>query len=256
MDKKRLEIATFAVIGIAILAIWGWQSFKSEAPRTQEPAFRTPEVKEVRIEEETSEYKINVSYPEFRNLGDASREEAVNYALKAKVDQSITALKSASREAGEFSPEVKSEIQVDYQTVNVNPWVASIKLRESTYVEGAAHPLDIFWPFNYNFKDNKEIVLADLFKPGSNYLEVLSDIASENLKSQLKEYYAEEILEVGTAPQSENFSTFFPAKDKLIIIFNVYSVAAYAAGPQIVEVPYNKLAEVIDQDGLIKLVRE
>ena len=249
-------MAAFAVLGITILAIWGWQYMRPQTSEQKEVVLKTPEIREVKITEETSEYKINVVYPELRNLGDSSREEAANRVLKAKVDQSIAALKDASREAAEFSPKVKSEIQIDYEVVNANPWVASIKLRESTYVEGAAHPIGIFWPFNYNFKDNKEIALADLFKPGSNYLEVLSDIASEDLKNQLKEYYTEEVLEVGTAPQSENFSTFFLAKDKLVIVFNVYSVAPYAAGSQTVEIPYDELSAFINPEGVIQLARQ
>ncbi len=255
MDRKNLEVGVFVVIGIAILAIWGWQFLKPETPRSQEAVLKTPEVKELKIEEETPQYKINVSYPEFHNLGDAPREEAANRAIKVKIDQSITALKDASREAMDISPEIKSEVQIDYEVVNINPQVASIKLRESTYVEGAAHPLGIYWPFNYSFKDNREIALADLFKPGTNYLGELSRLSKESLKSQLGDYYTQEVVEFGTAPVSENFSTFFLEKNKLVIVFNVYSVAAYAAGAQTVEIPYEKLGGFINPEGLIKLIK-
>ncbi|MDP3991521.1 MAG: DUF3298 and DUF4163 domain-containing protein [Candidatus Colwellbacteria bacterium] len=256
MDRKRLEMPAFAVLGIVILAVWGWQALNPQTPESGEITLRTPEIKEVKIEEDTPQYRIEVSYPEFHNLGDPVRETAANNLLKSKVQQSVDSLKSASEEAVEISPEIKSELQLDYEVVHINSSVASIKMRESTYVEGAAHPLGIFWPFNYNFKDNKEIALADIFKPGSNYLEVLSGVTKKDLKNQLKEYYTEGVLEFGTAPVSENFSTLFLAKDKLVIIFNVYSVAAYAAGSQTVEVPYDALSEIINPEGIIKLIRE
>lgn len=255
MDKKNLEVGAFVVIGIAILAIWGWQFLKPETPKPEESVLKTPEVTEVKIEEETLQYKINVSYPEFRNLGDAPREEGANKAIKAKTDQSITALKDASREAVDISSAIKSEIQIDYEVVDINSQIASIRFRESTYVEGAAHPLSIYWPVNYSFKDSREIALADLFKPGTSYLGELSRLSKEALKSQLGDYYAQEVVEFGTAPASENFSTFFLEKDKLVIVFNVYSVAAYAAGAQTVEIPYEKLSGFINPEGLIKLIR-
>ena len=258
-------MAAFAVLGIVILAVWGWQTLRPQTPESGEITLKTPEVKEVKIEEDTPQYHIAASYPEFHNLGDPIRETAANNLIKSKVQQSIDSLKSASEEAIEISPEIKSELQLDYEVVHINSSVASIKMRESTYVEGAAHPLGIFWPFNYNFKDNKEIALADLFKPGSNYLEVLSNLSREILEGPLYdyEYYDEEAVKFGTAPEPENFSTFFLARDKLIIIFNVYQISPYAVGPKIIEIPYEELNEppdgrvsIINQEGLIKLIRE
>lgn len=216
---------------------------------------KTPEVREAKIADETSQYKISISYPGFYNSGDASREAAANSVLKGQVEKSINSFKDAAEEAEDFIPEAKSELEIKYETVYLNPSIASIKMSEYTYIEGAAHPLGIFWPFNYNFKDNKEIVLADLFNPGSNYLSALSAISREGLKSQLRENYVPESAEFGTAPITENFSVFFLNKEKLTIIFNVYQVTGYAAGTQTVEIPYSKLGDIINQEGLIKLIR-
>lgn len=256
MDRKKLELAAFAVIGLAILAIWAWQSFNPQTPEVNEVILKTPEVKEIKIEEEQPQYKIKASYPEFHDLGDPAREADANNLIKQKVQQSINSFKSASEEAADISSEIKSEIAIDYEVINVNPSIVSIKIRESSYTEGATHPLSLLSSFNYNFKDNREIALADLFIPGSNYLARLSQLSSESLKNQLKEYYIQESIELGTAPTSENFSVFFLTKDNFIIIFNVYQVASYAAGSQAVEVPYDKLAEIINPEGLIKLVRQ
>lgn len=267
MSKKNLEIAAFTIIGIAILALWAWQTFTPQAPETKEAILRTPEVREVKIEEETSQYKISVSYPEFHNIGyepnesrspkgDPAREAAANNLMKQKVEQSIGDFKNAAKDAEDFIPEAKSEMEIKYEVVYLNPSIASIKMSEYTYIEGAAHPLGIYWQFNYNFKDNREITLADLFTPGSNYLSTLSSISRDSLENQLKENYVQESVEFGTAPEAGNFSVFFLDKDKLIIIFNVYQVTDYAAGHQTVEIPYDRLTGAINQEGLVKLVRE
>lgn len=223
----------------------------------QSADLKTPEIREVRIEEETSGYKIAVSYPTFYNLGDSARETAANNLIKGKVEKSVEEFKrNVSEETADISPDIKSEMQTSYKVVNLNPRVASIQLTETTYIEGAAHPFGLLSSFNYNFKDNREIVLADLFNPGSSYLLALSDLSRESLKNQLKEYYIQEPVEFGTAPASENFSVFFLGKDKLIIIFNVYSVAAYAAGPQTVEISYDELSSVINPEGVVQPGRQ
>lgn len=245
MNKKNLELGAFMVIGIAILALWAWQSFKPQTPETEEAVLNTPEVREAKIAEETDQYKITAFYPEFHNLGDPVRESAANNLVKQKVEQLINPFKTAAQDAEDFIPEAKSEMEIKYEIVYLNPSVASIKMSEYTYIEGAAHPLGIYWAFNYNFKDNREIALADLFVPGSNYLPVLSKLSRESLKNQLKENYIQESVEFGTTPISDNFSVFFFDKDKLTIIFNVYQVTGYAAGPQTVEIPYDKLNGVI-----------
>ncbi|MBI2594780.1 MAG: DUF3298 domain-containing protein [Candidatus Colwellbacteria bacterium] len=256
MDRKKLEIAAFVVIGTAILVIWGWQSLRTQTPGTEEDVLRTPEVREMKIEEETAQYKISASYPEFHNLGDPARERAANAAVKQEIEKATGGFKEYAKEAVDIIPEAKSELQITYATVYLNPSVASIRWSISSYIEGATHPLDVYTSFNYNFRDNKEIPLADLFNPDGNYLAKLSDLSRESLKNQLKDYYTEDVVEAGTEPRSENFGVFFLTRDKLILVFNVYSVAAYAAGAQTVEIPYDNLSALINPQGLIKLIQE
>lgn len=246
----------FVAIGVAILAIWGFQLLKPGAPKTEEATLKTPEIKEVKIEEDTPRYKLAVSYPEIHNLGDPNRETTANNLIKERIQKSIGAFKEASQEAVDISPEIKSEMQMDYEVIYISPSILSIKIRESTYIEGDPHPLSIFWSVNYNFRDNREIVLADLFNPGSNYLPALSDLSREKLESQLREYYSQELIELGTAPEPENFSVFFLTKGKLVITFNVYAVAPYAAGSQTIEIPYEELGGAVSEDGLIQFLKE
>ena len=247
----------FVIIGAAILAIWGWQYMRPQISEPKETVLKTAEVKEVNINEETGGYKITASFPQFYNLGDSAREAAASNLIKGRVEKSIEEFKrGVNEEITDTSPNIKGEMRISYKVVNLNSWVASVEFSEYTYIEGAAHPLDFFSSFNYNFKDNREIVLADLFNPGSNYLSVLSDLSRKSLKNQLGEYYVQESVESGTTPKSENFSVFFLGKDKLTIVFNVYSVTGYAAGAQTVEISYDELRTVIDPEGVIQLTRQ
>lgn len=249
-------MAVFAVLGIAILAVWGWQTLKTQAPESKETALNTPEVKEVKLEENTPQYRIKASYPEFHNLGDASREAAANAAIKTEIEKEIKDFKGYAEEAMDIVPEAKSELQIGYEAVHVNPSIASIKLSNSTYIEGAAHPFNVYISFNYSFRDLSRITLAELFNPSSNYLSLLADYSRQDLKNQLKDYYTEETVAGGTDPKPENYEVFLLSEDKLILIFNVYSVASYAAGPQKVEISYDELSSIINLEGVIPLARQ
>ena len=248
------------IIGLVVIAFGlrenGWfRSYFQKSEISKDAVLRTPEVEEAKIEEETPQYKIDVSYPQFHNLGDPNREAAANNLIKEKIEKSTAAFRDAIREATDTFSTTKSELLVSYKVVNLNSSIASILVSEYTYVEGAVHPLGLSSPFNYNFRDNREISLADPFNPGSNYLSVLSDISRASLKRQLKESYIQESVEFGTEPRPENFSVFFLDKDKFVVVFNVYQVIGYAAGSQTVEIPYEQLSGILRQEWL-ELIRQ
>lgn len=252
--KKETIIISIALIIVAALVFFGLQERFNNQPPFESPQFQAPEVKEVKLTEETIQYKLTVSYPQFLNLGDLNREEAANTAIKSKIETAIGDFKRSVSEDTTDLPNAKSEMRIGYEVVYLNPSIASIKLSEDTYIEGAAHPLAIIWSFNYSFRDNREITLADIFNQGSDYLSALSELSRESLKNQLKENYAQESVELGTRPQQENFEIFLLSKDRLIVIFNVYQVADYALGPQSVEIPYEKLNRFMSPRSPTKLV--
>lgn len=119
---------------------------------------------------------------------------------------------------------------------------------------GGAHPYEEVVVYNYDVKNKKEMVLADLFPNDPNYLTKISEISRNILINRFtesfggdfdtlteKEVYIKENLEPmlfdGTNPtKPENFSNFTFNKNKLIIHFGQYQVAPYVAGLQDVEI--------------------
>jgi hypothetical protein len=58
-------------------------------------------------------------------------------------------------------------------------------------------------------------------------------------------------IQRGAGPDAENYGSWTIGKKGLGIIFDSYQVAAYAAGPQHVLVPYSALKDLIKPDGPI-----
>jgi hypothetical protein len=112
------------------------------------------------------------------------------------------------------------------------------------YVMGAAHPFHYSHSLNYDTEAIQMIELRDLFLPGSDYLEVLSRYSLDDLERQgVLEW------EEGALPLPENFQRWNVDAQGLLISFDVYTIAPYAAGPQSVLIPYEDMRDIADPEG-------
>jgi hypothetical protein len=114
------------------------------------------------------------------------------------------------------------------------------------YVMGAAHPFHYAQTLNYDLGEARVLTLADLFEPSADYLDVLSEYSLNDLQRQgVLEW------EDGALPAAENFQRWNITPDGLLISFDEYSVAPYAAGPQAVLIPYSALEDLVDAEGAL-----
>jgi len=124
----------------------------------------------------------------------------------------------------------------------------------SSYSAGAAHPNSYTEVVNFDLKNGKLLKLADLFTPGAKYLQALSTYCIQALKKQAKEHGEDALLDDdwikrGAGAELTNYDNWTITKKGLAVTFDPYQVAAYAAGPQSVVVPYSSLKDIIKPDG-------
>ena len=97
-------------------------------------------------------------------------------------------------------------------------------------------------------------MLADLFKPKANYLNVIASYCMKQLTERAKNddnMLSHDSIETGASARAENYNAWAITKKGLWITFDPYQVAAYAAGPQHVLVPYSAMKDIIRPDGPI-----
>jgi hypothetical protein len=63
----------------------------------------------------------------------------------------------------------------------------------------------------------------------------------------------EELIDAGAGPRADNYRAWNITRKGLWITFDPYQVAAYAAGPQNILVPYSVLKDIIKPDGPIAM---
>jgi len=202
-------------------------------------------------------YEIEAEYPQIE--GD-SHFDGFNREARTLLQKDVAAFKSSEMpEAGDGTSDLADEAKTStfdcgYDFRYATNDLISVEFAEGTYSRGAAHGNLLTEVLNYDVRNNKKLALADLFIPKSKYLNTIADYCIKDLKARAKKddsMIFTESIDSNAGPNAENYRAWSITKKGLWITFDPYQVAAYAAGPQYVLVPYSTLKEIIRPDGPI-----
>ncbi len=207
-------------------------------------------------------YEINIVYPQLTGSVDPNFEK-FNQTVRSLMIKKVSDFKkemtpSADEPALDLPDETPSEslgsdINTGYTVALAKDDLVSIEFTVSSYSAGAAHPNSYTEVVNFDLKNGKLLKLADLFQPGSKYLQTLATYCIQALKKQAKEagdtMPDEDWIKRGAAAELTNYDNWTISRKGLGITFDPYQVASYAAGPQYVLAPYAALKEIIKPDG-------
>lgn len=127
----------------------------------------------------------------------------------------------------------------------------SFKIDFHFYSDGAAHPGMYSSTFNYDLAQGRKLEFGELFLANSNYLEPIANFCKAELS---KQPFFEGPFAEGANPTPENYRNWNITTDGLMITFDQYQVAPYAAGPQVIQVPIDAFRQVIDPNGPLKVI--
>lgn len=204
-------------------------------------------------------YEVNAEYPQLTGSVDPKFEK-FNQTVRGLVTKKVSDFKVGMQpEEGDTAEETPSESMSSDISVGYTVWLArddliSVLFDVSSYESGAAHPNSYSDVVNFDLQNGKLLKLADLFRPGAKYLQTIATYSIAELKKQSKQQGSDSMLDEdwvqrGAAADSSNYESWTITKKGLAITFDSYQVAAYAAGPQHVLVPYSALKEIIKPDG-------
>lgn len=116
----------------------------------------------------------------------------------------------------------------------------SVKLSVSVYT-GGAHANH--WPQTWVFdlENGQEIELDGVFTDLETGLNTASRLVRPPLVNALGDMYLEDMLQPGIEPMEENFRNFIFTEDGMTFFFMPYQVGPFAAGEQVVTIPYENI---------------
>jgi hypothetical protein len=190
-------------------------------------------------------YTIAAHVPALAGSND-TRVVQFNQQMEILVQQEVDGFKQNVSGAPNPPIAMGSSFNLKYSLISPMGDILSIKLDIDVYIDGAAHPGHYSRTFTYDLTSGHQVNLDQLFLPGSNFLQVLSDYCKTELASR---NIAFDASGAGADPLMDNYRSWNISANGLVITFDEYQVAAYAAGPQIVTIPYASLAVIIDPQG-------
>jgi uncharacterized protein YecT (DUF1311 family) len=195
-------------------------------------------VKHAVYAEKSSHIDVSLAYPV---IGIKAIDEDIKTIIAKKAKQfKGLALGNYVEGQGAYTDEA------DYRIARNDGDVFSVVWNEEADFHGA-HPSNEIFTANYLLPDGWRVYLPEILD-GERGIKRVSALSIASLDKQLtgpdgmsdKDWIAK-----GAAPAGPNFEVFEILKDKLRIEFVDYQVAAYAAGPQAVEIPRSQIASVM-----------
>lgn len=221
--------------------------------------------KQIKEKNKKLKYDVAAAYPQLTGSTDPNYDK-FNQTVRGLIGHKVGDFKkgmlaSAAEEEGAAegpTPEESrgSDIAIWYEVTLAKDDLIGIELTVSSYAAGAAHPNSDTEVVNFDLKNGRSLKLAELFSPGAKYLQALSTYCIQDLKKQAKAQgeaapLEDDWIKRGAGPELSNYDNWTITKKGLNITFDPYQVAAYAAGPQRVVVPYSSLKDIIKPDGPI-----
>jgi len=194
---------------------------------------------------ENPAYSLKAQTPSLQGSEDA-RVTNFNNEMNQLTQEEIAKFKDNVRVTHPVAGSPGSAFDQSYEVLSPPGNLLSVKFDIYIYIDGAAHPNTHSRTVNYDLETGTDLSLDQLFLPGSNYLQVIANYCIAQLETRNIDF---EAFASGADPTPANYSSWNITPDGLQINFDEYQVAAYAAGPQIVTVPYAELQSVIDPNG-------
>jgi hypothetical protein len=107
---------------------------------------------------------------------------------------------------------------------------------------------------NWDVQNNKKIEWNDIIVGDQNIPLVISELVKPKLYKILEvdENVVSDWIEEGAGADAKNFESFSIGPNQIIINFDPYQVAPYAAGPVKVDILFDDLGVLLNKDLLIQ----
>jgi Protein of unknown function (DUF3298) len=215
---------------------------------TPVPLFQQVSLTTIPSEEDSPspQYKIMTQTPALTGSDDP-RVKNFNAEMTALVTKAVSDFKQNPADPNLTPVSEGSSFDVQYKLLSPAGDVLSIKFDIEGYRSGAAHPFHSSQTINYDLEKGADLTLVGLFLPNSAYLQTISTYCAAQLKA--RDIGFDSGFSQGADPTPDHYRSWNITADGLLITFDEYQVAAYAAGPQLVTVPYSELKTLIDPQG-------
>lgn len=177
--------------------------------------------------------KVNVYYPFVMGLANLQAELMINSAIVSTLNKTMIELGYHDS----YLQEMVGEFEIKTNERNI------LSLTLTVYAfTGGAHGMTIVKSLSFDITTGKQYELKDLFKPGSDYVTVLSTMIEKKIKDW-------KIQLLGEFTKIRSDQDFYLADHSLVIYFQLYEITPYVWGFPYFPIPILDIQEIIQPNG-------
>lgn len=200
----------------------------------------------VQLKSESLHYDIEVKYPQI--VGEDNPQfNKINQQIKelatAKYQWPLNLSKEEVRRGQEKFPGTSNSVNVDYDVSIATDAFLSFYFVGYSYSVGAAHAVQESVAVNYDLVSGRQLKLTDIFKPGSGYLEFISEHCIDGLSGGKD---LPTLSKEALRPVAKNFENWHVTARGITFNFDACKVFACSAGDQAVEIPFSQLKQLLN----------
>ncbi|WP_164669784.1 DUF3298 and DUF4163 domain-containing protein [Virgibacillus doumboii] len=178
---------------------------------------------------------IQVVYPQVFGMRDQEMERFINQSIVDETQQLI------DMQVAEM-PTTIVEMDGSFEIKNNQRDILSLTLTNYAYHYQAAHGMTYIKALTFDLKKRTRCSLSDLFKPGSNYVDRLSELINEQIRDRNIDTFEDT---VNIQPEQD----FYIADKTLVIYFQLYEITPYVFGFPMFPISVYAIQDIIDEDG-------
>lgn len=176
---------------------------------------------------------LNIYYPQVYGIQDISVQDKINnFILEAIYEQIV--------EQGYYEKS-ETEITGTWELKNNDKGILSLTLINYAF-SGGAHGLTLVKGLTFSLETGKKYELKELFKPESNYINILS----RHIIEQIKERNIPTVDEFEKIKPNQDF---YLADLTLVIFFQEYEITPYVVGIPYFPISIYSIEDIIDEEG-------
>ncbi|GEN31580.1 hypothetical protein HNQ35_001992 [Cerasibacillus quisquiliarum] len=177
-----------------------------------------------------------IYYPQIIHLQNITAQQTMNQKIYQQL-QNLRREQYESQQA-DFFQEMLGQYEVKTNERNV----LSLSLTNYAYAPYHAHGLTLMKSLTFAVKTGKNYQLHELFKPNSQYQDVLKKIIERQIKERNLDTFDEPI----TISSNQDF---YIADKALVIYFQLYEITPYYVGFPMFPISIYEIQDIILEDG-------
>lgn len=234
MKKTIPAIILVALLCLAVAGCSGRRLENRSVVTTIAPVTITTQ----EIKQDKTNIAIDLKIPVISGMKNQTIQSEINWQL---VEDAKNFASQIEKQADEEIPQMKkSGLVVDryaartsYKVTYNQNGLLSIPIMFMQYT-GGAHGLEVKRAYNFDLTNGKNLTLEDLFKPGTDYKGIINAEIRKQIQANPGKYFSGQNGFQGI----KDDQSYFLSGNALVIYFQEYEIAPYAAGCPEFKIPF------------------